>query len=230
MATYVGHLRQLIAVLTVLGERYAPSNARLTVPALQQLAEAANEGLAQVSRMIPPCVVAEGKRHEAFARLSPLATRIAGLARACDIKPAALAQIEELVRQIHGVRPHRVKPDDGGDRFAASHRSFTDQTEHLSRLIELVEAQPGYLPSVEDLTPAALRLYAAELVRLNRTAFTAESALAAARQERNEVLYAPVTGMIDTALAVKEYVKGVFGAQSHEFRQVNHIHFQGKKI
>jgi hypothetical protein len=87
MATYVGHLRQLIAVVTSFGERYAPSNARLTAAALQQLADDADEGIAEVDRLLPACVEAEWKRHEAFARLSPLATRIGGLAGACDIKP-----------------------------------------------------------------------------------------------------------------------------------------------
>jgi hypothetical protein len=229
MATYVGHLRQLIAVVEVFGERYAPANTRLTVSALTQLADAAKEGIAQVSRMIPPCVEAEWNRHEAFARLSPLATRIGATAKAGDIKPAALAQIEELVHKIHGRSRHRVKPDEGGNHFSATHRSFTEQIERLTQLIELVEAQPGYQPSVADLTPPALRLYAGELSRLNRMAFTAESALTAARRERDEILYAPVTGMTDTALAVKAYVKGVFGAQSHEFREVNHISFLNRK-
>jgi hypothetical protein len=227
---------------------------------------------------MPDAIIAVGRRHEAFARLPSLSTRIGGLARVCDIKPAALAQIEELVRKIHGKRHHRVNPADrdghfpashqtfsashqtftdqtehlttfpashqtftdqtehlrhipaAHQTFAASHRTFTDQIEHLMQLIELVEGQPGYLPSVADLTPPALRLYAGELASLNRMAFTAESTLATARRERNEILYAPVTGMIDTALAVKEYVKGVFGAASPEFKEVNHIHFQGKKI
>jgi hypothetical protein len=35
MATYVWHLRQLIAVVKVFGDSYAPSNARLTLPALR---------------------------------------------------------------------------------------------------------------------------------------------------------------------------------------------------
>jgi hypothetical protein len=222
----VGHLRQLIEVVKVFGEKYAPSNVRLTPAALQQLADAAKEGIAEVDRLMPDVIIAEEKRHEAFAKLSPLATRIGGLAQASDIKPAALAQIAELVHEIHGRNHHKAKPDDEGGRFSATHRSFTEQIERLTRLIELLEAQPGYLPSVESLTPAALRLYAGELSRLNRTAFTAESALTAARRERNEILYAPVTGMVDTALAVKAYVKGLFGATSPEYKEVNHIHFR----
>jgi hypothetical protein len=134
------------------------------------------------------------------------------------------------VHEIHGRSHHKAKPDDEGGRFSAAHRSFTEQIERLTQLIELLEAQPGYLPSVEELTPPALRLYADELSRLNRTAFTAESALTAARRERNEILYAPVTGMMDTALAVKAYVKGVFGATGPEFRQVNRIHFRGRNL
>jgi hypothetical protein len=36
--------------------------------------------------------------------------------------------------------------------------------------------------------------------------------------------------MTDTALAVKEYVKAVFGATSPQYREVNHISFHNKKV
>ena len=58
----------------------------------------------------------------------------------------------------------------------------------------------------------------------------AELALATARQQRNELLYEPKTGMMDTALAVKDYVKAVFGAASPQYKEVKHIQFRNKKI
>jgi hypothetical protein len=56
----------------------------------------------------------------------------------------------------------------------------------------------------------------------------AEVPLASARQERNKLLYAPKTGMMDTALAVKEYVKAVFGTSSPQYKEVQHIRFRNK--
>jgi hypothetical protein len=46
----------------------------------------------------------------------------------------------------------------------------------------------------------------------------------------NEILYAPVTGITDTALAVKSYIKGVFGATSPQYKEVNHIHFRSRNL
>jgi hypothetical protein len=34
---------------------------------------------------------------------------------------------------------------------------------------------------------------------------------------------------MDTALAVKEYVKALFGAKSPQYKQVNHIKFRSRK-
>jgi hypothetical protein len=110
MATYVGHLRQLIAVVKVFGQRYAPPNARLTVPALQQLAEAANEGLAQVSRMIPPCVVAE---------------HLSRLIELVEAQPGYQPQ-DSLHRRVgfggsaSGTKRSPLRPRDGDDRHSPS--------------------------------------------------------------------------------------------------------------
>jgi hypothetical protein len=55
--------------------------------------------------------------------------------------------------------------------------------------------------------------------------------LANARAERDKLLYAPKTGMMDTALAVKEYVKSVFGSKSTQYKEVQRIKFRNiKKI
>jgi hypothetical protein len=74
-----------------------------------------------------------------------------------------------------------------------------------------------------------LRQYAVELSALNDAVLATESVLTAARQKCNEVLYTPKTGMTDTALAVKEYVKAAFGAGSPQFREVKCISFKTRK-
>ena len=64
----------------------------------------------------------------------------------------------------------------------------------------------------------------------NHAAVAAEISLTAARQERNRLLYAPGTGMMATGLAVKEYVKAVFGVSSQQYKEVRPISFKNQKL
>ncbi|MDR1582268.1 MAG: hypothetical protein LBS55_03255 [Prevotellaceae bacterium] len=64
----------------------------------------------------------------------------------------------------------------------------------------------------------------------NEAVTVANVPLANARQERDRLLYAPQTGMISTALQVKEYVKAVFGASSPQYKEVRLIKFENKKL
>ena len=52
----------------------------------------------------------------------------------------------------------------------------------------------------------------------------------AARRTRDEALYSEKTGVVDIALACKDYVQGVFGATSAEAKMVRGIEFRRKSI
>lgn len=58
------------------------------------------------------------------------------------------------------------------------------------------------------------------------TAFTAISNSSA----RDKVLYKETTGLVDTAKAVKLYIKSIFGARSAEYTQVSVIDQEGEEI
>jgi hypothetical protein len=230
MNTYVGHFQLLIDVVMSFGNKYRPTLDRLTVPELERLLENARRTIEEVDRLLPSALSAESKRHDAFADLLPRATRVGAAARVSDIESEVLTRIEEVVRKIHGTRHHRVKPDDEGNHVSVSQVSFSEQIEHLRQLVDLVDTQENYHPDEEDITSSALRKYALVLADLNNHALATIPPLTAARQERNEVLFAPKTGLIDTALGVKDYVKSVFGSNSPQFKEVNHISFHNKKV
>ncbi|WP_205618080.1 hypothetical protein [Aequorivita vladivostokensis] len=58
---------------------------------------------------------------------------------------------------------------------------------------------------------------------------TAYTAVSNARLERNRILYQENTGLVDTALDIKKYVKSLFGASSPEYNQIRGIKFKNYK-
>ena len=43
------------------------------------------------------------------------------------------------------------------------------------------------------------------------------------------MLYDPITGLVQTAKEIKQYVKSIFGATSSQFRQISGIEFKVRK-
>ncbi|MDR1675743.1 MAG: hypothetical protein LBR86_04675 [Tannerella sp.] len=233
--TYVGHFDRLIDVCEGFGPSYNPVPQSLQIATLRTQSERVKTAITAVDMAFPGYVTAENARRETFALLPPLATRVQAVAAVLGLPDAIMVHIKEVVRKIRGQRAHKIKPDTGlgaepAKHISVSQVSFNEQIEHLNRLIALVESQPAYTPAEPDLAVSALTALLNEMRTTHAAVMTADVPLANARQERNKLLYAPKSGMIDTALAVKEYVKAVFGASSPQYKEVNHIRFENRKI
>jgi hypothetical protein len=63
----------------------------------------------------------------------------------------------------------------------------------------------------------------------NTALATAFTAISNSRIARDKVLYKETTGLVDTAKAVKLYIKSIFGARSAEYAQVSVIEFKKVK-
>jgi hypothetical protein len=231
--TYVGHFDQLTDICESFGSQYSPIPQNLHIVALRSQSIEVKRSIAAVDNALPIFAAAESARQERFSALPQRATRVQAVATVLGLPDAVLVLIREAVRKIRGQRARKiadVTPDDESQKHVSvSQRSFIEQIEHLSRLIALVSSQPAYIPSENDLTVPALNTLLNEMRATNSNAVTAEIPLTAARQERNRLLYTPKTGMMDTGLAVKEYVKAVFGASSQQYKQVRKITFKNKK-
>jgi hypothetical protein len=235
ISTYVGHFRLLIDVVGGFGSRYNPTRPELTVASLVTQLGKVRTSIETVDTLLPSYALAEGLRHDEFVKIPPLAVRVQAIAVSSDLPKSILTRIKEVVRKIEGRRATQVTPppnDGSGDErrhISVSQVSFNEQIEHFQQLISLVASQPTYNPSETALQVASLESQLTLLNETNDTAMVAIVPLTAAREARNELLYAPHTGMMDTALAVKEYVKGAFGANSAEYKKVRRISFKNRK-
>lgn len=59
----------------------------------------------------------------------------------------------------------------------------------------------------------------------NTAVITAEARLKSARIYRDNMLYKPFTGIVDTVADAKAYIKSVFGTSSPQFKQVSRLRF-----
>lgn len=232
--TCVGHFDLLTNICESFGSQYSPVPENLRISALWLQSTKVKQSIAAVDSALPVFATAEGARKDKFALLSPLATRVQAAATVLGLPDAVLTLIKETVRKIRGERAH--KPVDNTPEgepkkhISVSQTSFNEQIEHLSRLIALVESQPAYAPTETELSVTSLTALRDAMRTTHQAAVVAEIPLTAARQERNRLLYAPKTGMMATGLAVKEYVKAVFGTSSQQYREVRPISFKNQKL
>jgi hypothetical protein len=113
----------------------------------------------------------------------------------------------------------------GDEGASVSQQSYDNYVTHFGNLIDWVELQPTYNPNEPELKVAAMKLYWDKIDKANKAVIAGTVPYKNALTERDELLYAEKTGLVDTALDVKTYVKSVFKANSPQFKQVSGIPF-----
>ena len=89
----------------------------------------------------------------------------------------------------------------------------------------MLKVTPEYNPNEEDLKVVALTAKL-DLMRLsNQIVSDSTINLSKAKFDRNETMYLQKNNLVDTALAVKNYTKSVFGARSVQNKQLSGIRF-----
>jgi hypothetical protein len=232
--TSLNNFSKLIDICESMGASYNPVPQNLQIAILKEHAVNVKGAITHVDKTQAISITAEDARQKTFSTLLPLVTRVQAIAIVLGLPDAIIVHVKEIVRKIRGQRARKIKSDQTEEEtkkhISVSQLSFGEQIEHLNQLIALLKSQPAYTPAETDLTVTALDQLLLAMQTTNAEAMETEVALANARQERNQLLYAPKTGMIDIALAVKEYVKAVFGASSPQYKMIKHISFKNRKI
>ncbi len=140
--------------------------------------------------------------------------------------------IRSIVLKLTGRRATKpvVDPANPSGTSSSSQLGFDQRIENLDRLIQLLATMPAYNPNEPELTVAGLTGLHSTLVAVNTAEAVAKQPLASARAARNELLYRNPTGLTYLAMAVKNYVKSVFGNNSPEHKRVMAIKFYKRRI
>jgi len=230
-ARNVERFTQLLSFVTSYGADYAPSNTTITTLNLQTKLTASLVGIDGVSTAHAGLKVAVNDRENTFADLRPLTTRVVNSFAASGAPQNAVDDAKTLKRKIDGVRAKALPqdnpntPEDESQGNSVSQRSYTQLTEHLDNLIELLDNSGTYNPNETELQIGALQAYSTSLKNANTNVINNTTPVSNKRIARDEVLYADGTGLVDLAGLVKKYVKSLYGADSPQYQQISGLEF-----
>lgn len=231
-AINVANFGKLIAYVDTYPE-YKPANSKLLVTSLNDLFGNAKKSMSDVNAATSPRIVAINKRQQLFALVSPLATRVIAALSASQIEDRRIvADAQTVARKLQGRRatPKQetdpANPEAESKNISASQKSFDNQVEFTDKLIKILEKEPGYAPNEAELTLPLLGAFHKSLDMANKAVIDAQAAYNNQLIMRQNILYAPVNGLVDIAKEVKNYVKSIYTASHPSFKQVNALRFR----
>jgi len=243
----MGHIQnvqsfeKLLGICTGYGGSYNPGKQNLRVENLSDLLKQAREKLLQVSVAKTNFENAQNMREAAFAEIRKQSSQVLAELMSSGVLPETVNDAALMVKKMRGyaafnraeesaapqgseisteVKPRRRTNGSGYFSFAAS----------FQKLIQTLESEPLYQPTIPELQVATLQEKLAYLQRLNSSVVKAAAEVGQARRERNTVLYGGRTSMFSTAMAVKHQVKAIFGSSSEATKAARKIRFSSIKI
>ncbi len=223
-AKNVANFQDLIAFCTTLGADYNPSKSSLKLTSLTSSLASAEDSLSAAKQTEVAYNNANNLRQQAFKPLKSLGTKIVNAVAASDITAELLKDAKTINRKLQGTR---ATPKAEGEKSnSASQQSYDQQVEHFAKLVELLKSQSGYNPNEAGLSLASLQSTLAGIKAANTDLSKPFTEWANSRGKRNEILYSTSTGLVDTGLNVKAYIKSIYGASSPQYKQANKISFR----
>jgi len=219
---------KLVGICNDLGASYNPSKATLSSTALVTLLEQAQQKVEAVNVARTQFLLAVNARQESFAALPAITSRMVRALAATESSAENIRDARILRQRLSSNRfPKQVTASVGSDQPTVKTRSisrldFESQADSFSKLIQLVQRIPDYAPNEVDLQVSALTNLLTELKLKTQQVAKAANEFATVRIERNKVL-AGKNGMYETAAAVKEYIRSVFGVRSEAARELGKL-------
>ena len=228
----VNNAKVLADFCASLGVGYNPSNPDLKVTAqLAQwtLADTAHQALLTA---IQATKIPINNREIVFEPTEVLVTRTLNFYKSTKASAQSKADAKGYADRFRGTNVKIKKGEDGTadpDSISNSHMGFVQRHESFKQLVELYKSDPNYAPNEADLKTTALTTIAANMKTANDGMGAIIAPMQVARITRDKALYTPLTGILDVAQMVRDYVKGLYKAKAPEAKMVNAIKFRRPK-
>lgn len=216
---------------------YDPSETRLSIPNQTQLKSAGDEVLRGVLTAESACSNAISSRNLAFSTLNPLATRVINALQISDVSDQTIEQGKAILRELRNRRASEIAPAaEGAEKEPPAKTnkmrsgSFNTKIENTGKLIVFLSTLPAYKPKEADLTIESLKAKHETLKQTNSACNSADALADAARTQRDIILYADKTGLVDIAMDSKNYTKSAYGAKSAQYKAISDIRFTRRRL
>jgi len=238
-AKNVANFESLISFVKGYGATYNPSKDSIRIEALEVILANAKNSFIDIDTVFPAYTNAVSAREFAFAPLSKIITRVNNAIKATDTTEQVDESVKTLVRKLQGIRASAKITDEDKkqleaegkevNQISASQMGYDNRVENLYKLLMLLNSIPQYNPNEEELKISTLTALYEDLKTKNMAVVETTTPLSNSRIARNEVLYKPLSGLVDIAFDTKVYIKSVFGPSSPQFKQVSKLVFMARE-
>lgn len=239
-AKNISNFEDLISFCIAYGTIYNPANSNISIAALQTKHSAALADIQAVKNAKTSLDNATNAREIVFAPCRVLATRVINALSAVSPSKLTIEDAKTINRKIQGKRSKSIKkvlpsdsltpPEDTIEppdkTISASQQSYDSLIDHYAKLIETLSAESLYVPNEADLNVTGLNTLLSNMQTVNTGVINATTTYSNARISRDKTLYDASSGLVNTALDVKKYIKSIFGSASPEYKQVSKIKFR----
>ena len=234
----VANLETLIAFCQGYGSDYKPAKESLQIAQLQALFDEANKKMEALKIAKTSFNNATNNRKNAFADIRPFTTKIINAFSVSGADKLAIENAKSVNKKIQGTSNKNKKQENTKEEgevttknISTSQQSFDRLIDHFANLIEVLEQHPQYSPNENELQVATLQNKLVTLKTTNTNLINSYTQYSNTLLHRDQLLYDPLTGLVQIAKEVKGYVKSVFGANSPQYKQISAIEFKtrGKK-
>ncbi len=231
-AKNIANFSELVTRTNAFGAAYNPAKTALQQAQLETQLQAAQSGLTALATAKAIYADMVDKREAIYGPLPKLITRTLNLFRSSVSNKAQIdtaQHLADLMRGFMSKKPAAKSPDPAdptAKSISTSRQSYDSIYENMEQFIEVLAANPAYAPNEAEFSVNSLRALLAEMKAINDSADTIETVLDGARGLRNTQLYANESGLVDTALAVKQYVKGVFTKENVQCKAISKLAFK----
>lgn len=231
-AKNVANLSKLIEVCKGFGTKYNPSKTSIKVANLTIKLNTSKQQLQDIKDTAQAETTARNNRAIGFKGSNKFSTRVLAAIKASDASAESIADAISINKKIQGERITEAKKSKAADgtetdnSISTSQMSYTNIVDHYKKYKTLLTSLATvYIPNETELQTASINTYINNLETLNNAVDTAETAASNSLIARDKGFYDDNTGIPDTAQAVKDYVKSVYGAGSPEHKLVTKITF-----
>lgn len=228
-AKNVANFSKLIEVCKGFGTKYNPSKTAIKIANLTTKFNNGNQQLQDIKDTVQAEKTARKNRTIGFKGRNQFSTRILAAVKSSDATEESIEDAISINKKIQGERitkDTKAKKEGEDNSISTSQQSFTNIVDHYKKYNTLlVSIADEYAPNEPELQTASIGTYITNLEDLNNAVDKAETASGNTLIARNIEFYDEKTGIPETAQAVKEYVKSVYGAGSPEHKMVTKITF-----
>jgi hypothetical protein len=207
---------------------YNPSNPDITIPNMTmrwQTGDTAHQTLiTAVAQSKDPI----NQRELLFKPHDKLVTRTLNYFESTKTNKSVKKDAKGLADKIRGFKTKIPKLPDGTPdpaHVSQAHLSYVQRQLAFKQLIELYSADPLYAPNETELNLATLQMLHTAMKNANDNIGTIIAPVMSARVTRDNALYKADTGMIDIALACKDYIISLLGAKTPATKLFTSIKF-----